>query len=96
MQAAENWRAAARERTLAAGGEDRRRPRFGNPPALLKAPVDVRKYRCMLTWWASRYVWDRADGLPVEESAKGLIHTALAGPTTEPKTAAGAMRSSDA
>ena len=56
------------------------RPRFANPPALLKAPVGFRKYRRRLAWWASRYAWDSADGLPVEESAKGQIHTAMVGP----------------
>ena len=78
LQVAESWRAAARESALAAGHEDRPRPRFANPPALLKAPIGFRKYRRRLAWWASRYAWDRADGLPVEESAKGLIHTAMA------------------
>lgn len=32
-----------------------------------------------LFWWASRYAWNEADGLPTRESQQGLIEVALTG-----------------
>ena len=84
LRVAEDWRETARARTLAAGKPDKPRPRFLNTPALLDAPTHWRRYRHDLRWWASRYAWDKADGLPTVDSARGLIRTALMGPTSRP------------
>ena len=83
LRVAVNWREAARARSLAAGRPDKPRPRFANPPALLDAPTDWHTFRRHLSWWASRYAWDKADGLPTKESARGLIRTALMGPARQ-------------
>lgn len=76
LLAAVSWGAGARERTATV----KLRPRFGRPPAWLTTPPRWSTYLHDLSWWASRYAWDRAEGLPVEESDKGLLYPAILGP----------------
>ena len=71
MQAAVDWRESAIANAAAQGVPPKERPKFTVPP-----DNDVlRGFR--LQWWASKYAWDKADGLPLEDSAKALIGAAI-------------------
>ena len=82
LAAAAAWRESARERARALGLPEGERPRFSNPPG----PTDPgnlpnhKQYNQNLRWWASRYAWDRAQGLHTGESRKRLVMTAVMGP----------------
>ena len=49
-------------------------------PPTPEDPPGVFVYVRALQWWASRYAWDRADGLPSLEAASGLLRVAVVGP----------------
>lgn len=87
LAAAVAWRESAQLRAQEAGLPPRARPIFRDPPALppRDAPPPQVVYKGNLQWWASRYAWDLADGLPTEESARALVQMAIVGPKKEPE-----------
>ena len=91
LEAAADWRKSAVERSTEAGLRPMERPSFRNMP---KTPTpqslpSAGQYTRNLTWWASRYAWDIAEGKPAEEASKGLIMTAVMGPRPKKKATSG-------
>ena len=81
LDAAIAWRESALEMVRKKGWDEKTRPAFSQVPPKPdpQAPPPPKQYAVHLTWWASRYVWDVGDGLPFNESALGLMHTAIVG-----------------
>lgn len=92
LQAAVEWRESARAAAEAQALPPRPRPAFNKPPRLptMDSPPARQRYQHALTWWASRYAWDVAEGRPIGDAATGLVHTALVGwKDPQPKGGAG-------
>ena len=79
LETAVAWRDNARRRVIDDGGEPKPRPKFSDVPPIPAEPVPISLYRRTLIWWASRYAWDVADGLPQQEAIAGLLTTAAVG-----------------
>ena len=81
LEAAVAWRDSACRVAKAEGTGQQPRPKFAGVPRKTNPtnPPGHRRYNGALTWWASRYAWDKADGLPVEEAAMNLMRTAIVG-----------------
>ena len=81
LKAAIDWQNSAVEAAAEAGKEARARPHFQNGPKPpdLKAQPGAKKYQSRLFFWASRYAWDKRDGLDAKEAARNLVLTAYVG-----------------
>ena len=81
LRAAVAWQESAVQASLAAGEEPRSRPAFQNGPKPpdLKAQPGPKKYHSRIFLFASRYAWDKRDGLDARESARNLVLTAYVG-----------------
>ena len=81
LNAAVAWQESAIKATLDAGEQPRTRPTFqhGPKPPNLEAQPGARKYHSRLFFWASRYAWDKHDGLDAREAARNLVLTAYMG-----------------
>ena len=81
LQAAIAWRQSAIENLTQQGGELRSRPPFDNPPRMAdkKSPPKPPTYNYRIQYWASKYAWDKQDGLPAGDAATKLVHTAIIG-----------------
>ena len=81
LDATVEWRGRAMEFYLVQGEQIKPRPKFAGKPDLgdPAKPPNRRIYQGRLGWWASRYAWDKADGLPLAEATGGLLHTAIVG-----------------
>ena len=81
LQAAIAWRQSAIDNVTKQGGELRPRPPFDRPPrvATKNSPPKPPTYNYRIQYWASKYAWDKQDGLPAGDAATKLVHTAIIG-----------------
>ena len=81
LRAAVAWQESAVQASMAAGEQPRSRPTFqdGPKPPGLKAQPGPKKYHSRIFLFASRYAWDKRDGLDAREAARNLVLTAYVG-----------------
>ena len=81
LKAAIDWQNSAIQAAADSGTEARPRPNFqqGPKPPDLKAQPGQRKYHSRIFFWASRYAWDKRDGLNAREAARNLVLTTYVG-----------------
>ena len=81
LRAAVAWQESAVQASMAAGEQPRSRPAFqdGPKPPDLKAQPGPKKYHSRIFLFASRYAWDKRDGLDAREAARNLVLTAYVG-----------------
>ena len=81
LKAAVAWQETAVQASLEAGEQPRSRPAFQNGPKPpdLKAQPGPKKYHSRIFLLASRYAWDKRDGLDAREAARNLVLTAYVG-----------------
>ena len=88
LQAAIAWRQSAIDNVTQQGREPRSRPPFDTPPRMAdkKSPPKPPTYNYRIQYWASKYAWDKQDGLPAGDAATNLVHTAIIGTTKTKRT----------
>ena len=81
LKAAIDWQQSAVEAAAETGAAPRSRPNFQQEPKPpdLKAQPGSKKYHSRIFFWASRYAWDKRDGLDAREAARNLVLTAYVG-----------------
>lgn len=75
LRAVVAWRGSAVKATLDAGKEAKPRPTFGQAPKPpnLEARPEAKKCHSRLFFWASRYAWDKHDGLDAKLATRNLV-----------------------